>query len=427
MTGRQTLGPTWYEATGTAAPDRSSLCSDTSADVCIVGGGFAGLSAALHLAKAGLNTVLLEAEKVGSGASGRNGGQIHSGQREDQTVLERELGPERARAFWALAEDAKSLVRALVADHAIDCDLKTGLIYAAWKRRDAEALRDFVRHMAETYAYPTTWIEKSRVGDHVATDRYFGLVVDPGGGQLHPLNFARGLARAAEAAGATIHEASRVTALERSHGGVVVKTEQGSVRAGHAVLACDTWLGDLDAAAGRTAIAINSFIGVTEPLGAERAQALIPSDMAIADTKFVVDYYRLTPHRRLLFGGGETYSPRYPADLRPIVRNPMLKVFPQLADVKLDHVWGGPVGITLSRMPHFGWSDARTVFAHGFSGQGVAIATLAGKLMAEAVSGAASRFDLFAGLKHRPIPGGRMFRAPLTALGMAWYALKDRL
>ncbi len=427
MTERQKLGPTWYEATGTPAPARAALSGETRADVCVVGAGFAGLSAALHLAKAGLRTIVLEATSVGSGASGRNGGQIHSGQRQDQTDLEAELGPERARAFWTLAEDAKALVRDLVAEHAIDCDLKSGLIYAAWKKRDAETLQRFQAHMASTYAYPTQWIEKSNAGAYVGSERYFGLVVDPGGGQLHPLNFVRGLARAAETAGATIHEASRATSIEKSGPGVVIHTAGGSVHAAHAVLACDTWLGDLDRSAGRTAIAINSFIGVTEPLGETRARALIPSDMAIADTKFVVDYYRLTPDHRLLFGGGETYTPRYPADLHPIVRTPMLKVFPQLADVRLEHVWGGPVGITMSRMPHFGWRDATTVFAHGFSGQGVAIATLAGKLMAEAVTGTASRFDLFASLKHRPVPGGRLFRAPLTAVAMAWYALKDRL
>jgi len=427
MTSPAPLGPTWYEASAGPASPRPQLKGDLAADVVVIGAGYTGLSAALHLAKAGFKTILLEANAVGSGASGRNGGQIHSGQRQDQVELERDFGPERARQFWELGEEAKTLVRALAADHAIDCDLKAGLIYAAWKRSDVDVLQQFVRHMANAYDYPTSWVGKAHVGDLVATDRYFGAVVDRGGGQLHPLNFARGLARAAEASGTTIFEASRVTAIERSASAVTLRTVGGSVRAAHVVLACDTWLGDLAYAAGRTAIAINSFVGVTEPLGAERARALIPSDMAVADTKFVVDYYRLTADHRLLFGGGETYSPRYPADLTSIVRRPMLKVFPQLADAKLDHVWGGPVGITRSRMPHFGWADARTVFAHGFSGQGVAIAALAGKLMAEAVTGTAARFDVYAALKHKPIPGGRLFRTPLTALGMAWYALKDRL
>ncbi len=206
----------------------------------------------------------------------------------------------------------------------------------------------------------------------------------------------------------------------------MVKPPAGVVRAAHVILACDTWLGAFDPGAAARALAINSFIAVTEPLGA-RAKALIPSDLAIADTKFVVDYYRLTPDGRLLFGGGENYTPRYPADLKTFISRPMLRVFPQIADAKIEYAWGGPVGVTLSRLPHFGWRDARTVFAHGFSGQGVALATLAGQLMAEAVTGTTGRFDVFARLKHRPFPGGRLLRTPLMALGMAWYALKDRL
>lgn len=426
MTAPSPLGPTWYEASLPAAPARPALDGDATADICVVGGGYAGLSAALHLAGAGRSVILLEARAIGGGASGRNGGQIHSGQRQEQEVLEKTLGHRPARELWTLAEDAKALVRGLIARHAIACDLKGGIIHAAWKARDAAPLRAYVDHMAAHYGYAQTWVDRQDVPGLVATGRYHGAIVDPGGGQLHALAYARGLAAAAEAAGVRIHEATPALACDATAAGVAIRTPTGTVRAAHAVLACDTWLGALDPGAGARALAINSFIAVTAPLGA-RAQALIPSGLAVADTKFVVDYYRLTADGRLLFGGGENYTPRYPSDLKDFVRQPMLRVFPQLADVQIDYAWGGPVGVTLSRLPHFGWRDPRTVFAHGFSGQGVALATLAGQLMAEAVTGDTARFDVFARLRHRPFPGGRLLRTPLMALGMAWYALKDRL
>lgn len=425
MTLPAPLGPTWYEASAPAAPPRPRLEGDRTADVCVVGGGYAGLSAALHLAQRGYKTVLLEALAVGAGASGRNGGQIHSGQRQEQETLEKTLGDAHARRLWELAEEAKALVRDLVATHAIACDLKDGILHAAWKKADAAPLRAYVAHMARRYGYAQTYIDARDVPAYVATARYHGAVLDPGGGQLHALKYARGLAAAAEAAGVTIHERSPVTHVDTQSPRAV--TPSGAVTARHLVLACDTWLGGLDRRAGRYALPINSFIAVTQPLGAARAKALIPSDLAVADTKFVVDYYRLTPDGRLLFGGGENYTPRYPADLKRFVARPIARVFPQLAGETLDYAWGGPVGVTLSRLPHFGWDGPHAVFAHGFSGQGVALATLAGRLMAEAVAGTAERFDVFAGLKHRPFPGGRWLRTPLMALGMAWYALKDRL
>lgn len=418
---------TWYEATARPAPHRPPLAGDLAADVCVVGGGYAGLSAALHCAQAGLKTVLLEAAAVGAGASGRNGGQIHSGQRQDQDWLEKRFGADEARRFWALAEEAKALVRRLIADHAIDCDLKDGLIHAAWKPREAPALEAHAAHMRAVYGYETTWLDRAETARWIASTRYHGAVFDPGGGHLHALSYARGLAAAAERAGAAIHEATRALAVAPAPGGAAVRTASGTVTAQHVILACDTWLGDLDPAAGARALPINSFIGVTAPLGEAAARALIPSGAAVADTKFAVDYYRVTADHRLLFGGGETYTARYPRDLKAFVARPIHRVFPQLKDVAIDYAWGGPVGVTISRMPHFGWNGPSILFAHGFSGQGVATATLAGQLLAEAVRGTLERFDVFARVKHRAFPGGRLLRAPLLALGMAWYALKDRL
>lgn len=418
---------TYYEASGAPAPPRAGLQGEVSADVCVVGAGYAGLTAALHLAERGLSVVVLEAGAVGSGASGRNGGQIHTGQRVEQEALEAKLGPDEARRLWDLAEEGKALLRGLIAKHKIDCDLRDGMVIAAWKPGDAEPLRASVEHMASTYGYQTRWVEAADMPGVVQSTRYHGGVIDPGGGHLHALNYARGLARAAESLGAVIYEATKAVSVASTSSGVAVTTSAGRVNAAHAVLACDTWLEDLDKSAGARALPINSFVLTTAPLGEERATALIPSGAAVADTKFVVDYYRVTADHRLLFGGGENYTPRYPADLKGFIRKPMLRVFPQLDDVEIEFAWGGAVGITLSRMPHFGWSSPNVAFAHGFSGQGVMMATMAGKLLAEAVTGTLERFDTMARLKHLPFPGGRVLRTPMMALGMAWYALKDRL
>lgn len=418
---------TWYEATANPAPPRPALKGDARADVCVVGGGYAGLSAALHLAKAGLATILVEATAIGAGASGRNGGQLHTGQRQDQSWLEQQLGDATAKQLWNLAEQSKALVHRLIYDNAIACDLRAGLIHAAWKRRDADGLKAHADHMQARYGFAETWLDKDEIARRIQTTRYFGGVFDSSAGHLHALNYARGLATAAEAAGATLHENTRALNVATAPGGAVVRTADGAINAKHVVLACDTWLGELAPKAGAYTLPINSFVAVTAPLGEERARALIPSGAAVADTKFVVDYYRVTPDHRLLFGGGETYTRRYPADLKAFVAKPMLRVFPQIKDVALDYAWGGAVGVTLSRLPQFGWSAPNIVYAHGFSGQGVALATQAGELMAEAVQGTLGRFDVYAGLKHRPLPGGRLLRTPLQVLGMAWYALRDRL
>jgi gamma-glutamylputrescine oxidase len=414
----------WYAATASALAPFPALAGDEEADVCVVGGGYTGLAAALHLAEAGMQVVLVEAQRVGWGASGRNGGQIGSGQRRDQAWLEARFGRERAHALWDMAEEAKALLRALVARHGIACDLRPGVISAASRASEVAELHAGAEKLLRDYRYGELEpLDRSAIEAMVGTHAYPGGVLDRGAGHLHPLNYAIGLARAATAAGVRIFERSRAAALAPGE----VRTAAGSVRAPFVVVAGNGYLGDLAPAAAARVMPINNFIVATAPLGEARARALIRDDVAVADTRFVVSYFRLSADRRLLFGGGESYGWRFPRDIAGLVRPRMLAVFPDLADARIEHAWGGTLAITANRMPAFQRLAPGVFAVGGYSGHGVALATLAGKLIAEAVHGTAGRFDLFASLPQPSFPGGAALRWPLLVLAMSWYALRDRL
>jgi gamma-glutamylputrescine oxidase len=418
--------PSYYAATANDAPPPAPLEGDISADICIVGAGYTGLSAALHLAERGYSVVVLEAERIGWGASGRNGGQLGIGQRKDQRALEERLGRDWAHRLWELGVESNALVKELIARHNIQCDLKPGLLHAAWKKSDAEWLRSEADHMASEYGYEKMrYVPRDEMREMVATDCYYGGILDEDGAHLHPLNYALGLARAARAAGVVIHEESCVTDISRTDP-AIVKTARSTVQASHIILACNAYLDILEPRVAGMIMPINNFIIATEPLGDE-ARKLIRDDVCIQDTKFVIDYYRLSADGRLLFGGGESYSPNLPEDLAGFVRKPMLRVFPQLKTKRIDYAWSGAVAITLKRMPHFGRLEPNIIFAHGYSGQGINIATLGGKLVAEAVAGQAERFDIMAKLKTPRFPGGTWLRYPGLVAGMLFYAMKDRL
>jgi gamma-glutamylputrescine oxidase len=417
----------WYAATAPLLPPFPPLEGEVAADVCVVGGGYTGLSAALHLAEAGLDVALVEAQRVAWGASGRNGGQVGSGQRQDQGWLERRFGRERARALWDLAEEAKALVRGLIVRHAIDCDLKPGVIYAAHRARHVPEYRDHVEKLVRDYGYADIEaLDRAGIESMLGTRVYHGGLLDRGAGHLHPLRYALGLARAAAAAGVRIFERSRATRVEPG-GAPRVATAAGAVRARFVVVGCNGYLGGLLPDVAARVMPINNFMLATAPLGEARARALIPGDVAAADSRFVVNYWRLSADRRLIFGGGETYGYRFPADVPALVRPRMLSIYPQLGDVAVTHAWGGTLAITVHRLPAFRRVAPGVLSVAGYSGHGVALATLAGKLMAEAVQGTAGRFDVFASLPQPPFPGGVALRAPLLALAMGWYALRDRL
>lgn len=418
--------PSYYAATANPFPELPQLVGDISADVVVVGGGFTGLSAALHAAEAGFSVVLLEGRRIGWGASGRNGGQMIPGMRWGAAELTAKFGDDLARQLVSLANSAGDLVRGRIARHAIACDMRQGHFHAAAKPAHLDAMKRELAVLERLLGYQgARVVEAGDVGRYVASPLYHGGFADDNGGHLHPLNYALGLARAARDAGVTIFEDSAVTAIDHA-GPVVARTALGSVSARHGVMACDAFMGELDAQLGAMTMPVANYNVATAPLTAEQAKALIPSGAAVSDSKFVLNYYRLSADNRLIFGGGEKYSPRPPADIEGFVRPYLEDVFPQLRGVAIDHAWGGLVGVTLNRLPHFG-RIGENFFAHGWSGHGVLMTTLAGQLIAEAMQGTAERFDLFARLPGRPFPGGPLLRHPLYVLGMLYYALRDRL
>lgn len=425
--------PSWYAASADQLAPFAPLAGEASCDVAVIGAGYSGLSCALHLAGRGYDVVVLEAQRVGWGASGRNGGQVGTGQRLEQDELEQKVGETLARAAWDIAAEAKALVKSLVATHGIGCDLKPGALHANHRARFDRHSEAYAAFLQERYDYHAIrYVPPSQMRDMLGSSDYSGGTLDTDAAHLHPLNYALGLARAAQAAGVRIHERSEVVSV--SPGATVrVRTagpagaDGGVLRARHVVYACNGYLDGLEGEVAARVMPINNFIIATEPLGEERARSLIRDDVCVADSRFVINYYRLTADRRLLFGGGETYGYRFPADIAGFVRRPMLKVYPQLADVRIDYGWGGTLAITLSRLPHFARLDGNRLSISGYSGSGVALATGAGALAAEAIDGVASRFDVMHRLPTPSFPGGQWLRSPLLALAMTWYALRDRL
>jgi gamma-glutamylputrescine oxidase len=406
------------------APARSRLSGDLKTDICVIGGGYTGLSAALHLAVRGARVTLVEAGTVGYAASGRNGGQIHAGLRKDQAELELWLGKELARDLWLLTEDAKSLVRELIAAHGIECALKDGLVIAAHNAAAARALTADTRHLW-SYGYTKARMMDAReTAQMLGTNIYPAARFDAGGGHLHPLNFALGLAAAAETAGATLFEHSPARAIEQTKDKVRIVCEGGMITADRVILACDAFSASLAPELAPLIAHVESFIVATAPLTTELDARILPCDAAVADTRHVLDYYRKADGR-MLFAGREAYfSP--PKDIARLVRPRMARVFPALADIPIEYAWSGTVGITRTRMPHFGRIGERALFAHGYSGQGVALAVMGGKLLAEAAMNETERFDVFARVPAQPFPGGAMLRKPLVVAALTWFKLVDR-
>ncbi|MFT6674436.1 MAG: gamma-glutamylputrescine oxidase [Sulfitobacter sp.] len=416
----------WYAATATPSERFPTLKGAQKADVCVIGGGYTGLSAALHLAQAGRDVILIDAQRVGFGASGRNGGQLGSGQRVEQDGLEKMLGAAPASTLWQMGEEAKNLVKSLIRDHGINCHLKPGVAWTASDTSDLRHLHEYAAHLQTRYGY-----DQIETLDHAAlqgvcpSPDYVGGILDRGAAHLHPLNYALGLARAAVAAGVRIFETSPAHHITEG-AKTLVQTDAGQIEAGHVVLACNGYLGGLNRKVAARVMPINNFIAATEPLGAG-IKDVLPRDVAVADSRFVVNYFRLSHDGRLLFGGGESYGYKFPKDIAAKVRKPMSVIFPHLADVKIDYAWGGTLGITMKRLPYVARVGKNILSASGYSGHGVGTATHAGALMARAIQGDGDGFDTMASIPTHPFPGGAALRNPLLVLAMSWYSLRDRL
>jgi gamma-glutamylputrescine oxidase len=419
------LNNSYYRATANPFAAQPSLVGDHKADVCVIGGGFTGLSAALAAAEAGYSVILLEAETVGFGASGRNGGQLIPGLRWGMADILSEFGPQRARAIYNVAMDAVNSVNVRVAKHGIVCDLKTGHLEAAYKPAHYDAMLRELDVLQDDFGHATCEaVVPADMTKHIDAAGYHGGLYERAGGHFHPLNYALGLASAAIAAGVQIFERSRVTAL--TEGALVTaRTANGSVSAASAIVGADGWTGDILPSLASYTIPIMNYNIATAPLG-NLANLLLPSGAAIADSRFVLNYFRLSADERMIFGGGEKYTTRPPRDIAAFVRKHMVQVFPALAEVPIDYAWGGMVSVSMNRLPHFG-RQGNIWFAHGFSGHGALMTTLAGELMVEAMRGTMERFDVMARLPHPRFPGGRRFAKPLATLGLVWYALRDRL
>lgn len=415
----------WYAATSTPLPAFAPLRGEVRGDVCVIGGGYTGLSAALHLARAGRDVVLIDAQRVGFGASGRNGGQLGSGQREDQIMLEHLVGRDDAAKLWALGEDAKSLVKSLIQEHDIECFLKPGVLSAASDAGGVADLHSYAEHLDKVYGYSVEVLDGPGLQEICPSPDYKGGLLDRGAGHLHPLRFALGLAKAAAAAGVRIFEGTEAHHIEDG-APAIVRTDRGRISADHVILATNGYTQGLSRKVAARVMPINNFIVATEPLG-DRVSEVLCQDVAVADSRFVVNYFRLSHDGRLLFGGGESYGDRFPRNIRAAVRKPMLQIFPSLADVRLDYAWGGTLAITMQRLPYLARVSPNVLSASGYSGHGVGTAVHAGRLMADALRGETEGFDVMAAIPVSPFPGGPAFRTPLLTLAMTWYAMRDRL
>lgn len=405
-----------------------ALLEDMEADVCVIGGGYTGLSCALALAHSGCQVALLEAQQIAWGASGRNGGHVGVGQRRTQEALQGLYGTEVARKLWQCGLDAVDLVKTLITRHQIDCDLQSGILHVAHKRRYTEALAAEAEYLQRHYGYrEATAVSEEEVAELLDSRAFYGGMRDSGSMHLHPLNYALGLAKAALEAGVRIFEESSVTGYRRDAEHTLVTTEKGHrVRARNLVLACNGYLGNLEPRISGAIMPINNFMVATEPLGAEVASTLISQRLAVQDSRFVINYWRCSDDHRLIFGGGESYRSTLPRDIAAIVKKRIVAIYPQLADVSVDHAWGGTLAITMDRMPHVGRLDGNIYYAHGYSGHGVPTATLVGKAIADAISSHRDTFELFASLPVHKFPGGTLLRWPAMVAGMLYYSTLDK-
>jgi gamma-glutamylputrescine oxidase len=417
----------YYAASANAHPHRATLENDETCDVCIVGAGITGLSAALHLAEQGYSVIVLEAHQVGWGASGRSGGQAIIGFNKGIRYLQNLMGKDDARKLWDINVESLDLLKTAVQRHDIACDLKWGHLHMAIKPRHMRDLVEMKDELETEVGYGgISLLDKSEAHQRVGSEKFIGGLFDPTSGHLHPLNYTLGLAQAVEKMGVHIFEQSPATHIEQG-ANPVITTPKGQVTCQHLILCANAYLDRLEPSIASKIMPVGTFIIATEPLSDDLAKSVIRNDEAVVDINFVLNYWRLSADKRMLFGGRVSYSGLVPFDLKQTMGRAMTEVYPQLGGTRIDYAWGGNVAITVNRLPQFGRIDKNIYFAHGFSGHGILHTGLAGKLMAEAVQGTAERFDVFARIPHMSFPGGALMRKPALVLAMAYFKLRDLL
>jgi len=418
-------GVSFYEATLGERPAYAALPAATSADVVIVGGGFTGLQAAHHLAASGKDVVLIESARFGDGASGRNGGQLGTGQRAWVEELEADFGRDNAVKQFAVAERAKTHLLDFAKAHGIEADFRPGQISAAHKQGYVKDYRDHARIMTEQYGYKgLSFLDREELAQKLGSTRYHGGTYDASTGHINPLKYVVGLARAAATAGARLHENTRARSISSAGGKVTVKTDKGDIVAGKALIACNAFIDGLEPVTSAHVMPIRSFIGATVPLGDD--SPVIPGGESVDDSRFVVRYFRKSADGRLLFGGREAYTSDNPTDISSHIRRQITEIYPALDKVEITQSWGGSVGITLSRRPFVREVMKNVTSIGGFSGHGVMLSNYCGKLYADFVNGGSEDLEVMRNLKVGPFPGGDKFRAPLLFLALTWFSLRDK-
>ena len=405
------------------------LSSTADVDICVIGGGLTGISSALNLSNKGFSVALCEARKIGWGASGRNGGQLGIGMRKDQYTIEKKLGLSHAKELWSLGLESVRDVKNLIKEHNINCHLVNGVMSTACFEKDIDEYKSEIEHMSKNYNFEGyKFFNKSAIREEINSKMYLAGLLNSGSYHLNPLKLTIGLAKIIQQNKVKVFENTPVENIYEKGDRVEVITNKGIIRANKVVVACNGYLDSLLGSKKNKFIPINNYIVATEPLGEQKAKEIIKNNYAVCDTRFIIDYYRFSEDWRMIFGGGETFTSKFVKNSQSFVHKRMSKVFPQLKNVRIDYSWGGTLAITINRLPHFGTlMNNKLIYAFGYSGHGLALSVLAGKLISEYLNGDKQRFKFFSDINHMSIPMGSVFRRPIYSSAILYYKIRDYL
>ena len=408
---------------------QDQLTSDIDVDICVIGGGLTGISSAINLSKKGYSVILCEARKIGWGASGRNGGQLGIGMRKDQFTIEKKLGLRHAKELWSLGLEAVEDVKNLIKENEIDCHLVNGVMSTACFEKDIDEYKFEIEHMAKNYDFEGyQFFNKEKIREEINSKMYLAGLLNSGSYHLNPLKLTLGLAKVAQKNKVKIFENTPIEKIREEGDRVQVMSKKGLIRANQVVVACNGYLDSILGSKKNKFMPINNYVVATEPLGEKRARQIIKNNYAVCDTRFIIDYYRFSEDWRMIFGGGETFTSNFVKNATSFVSKRMIKVFPELQNVKIDYSWGGTLAITVNRLPHFGTlMNNKVSYAFGYSGHGLALSVLAGKLIGENIHGDHERFKFFSDINHMSIPLGSIFRRPIYSSAILYYKIRDYL